>query len=68
MNEAGAEKRAEMPEVDLWGSGRNLRKEQIGASNVPVRADKSTRLGGQGSLEAGVERDAAFQHYAGRSG
>ncbi len=64
MNEAGAEKRVEMPEVDLWGSGRNPREEQIGASNVPVRADGGTRLGGQGLLEAVVERENMFRALA----
>ena len=64
MNEAGAEKRAEMPEVDLWGSGRNPREEQIGASNVPVRADKGIHLGGQGLLEAVVERENMFRALA----
>jgi len=57
MNEAGAEKRAGRPEVDLWGSGRNPREKQIGASNVPAAADKGTRLGEQGVLEAVVERE-----------
>lgn len=57
MNEAGAEKRVEMPEVDLWGSGQNPREKQIGASNVPVSAANSCRLGGQGLLEAVVERE-----------
>jgi RNA-directed DNA polymerase len=64
MNEAGAEKRAEMPEADLWGSGRNPREKQIGASNVPARADKGTRLGGQGLLEAVVERENMLRALA----
>ena len=58
MNEAGAEKRAGMPEVDLWtSSGRNPRNIAVGASNVPATADKGTRLGEQGVLEAVVERE-----------
>jgi RNA-directed DNA polymerase len=57
MNEADAERRAEMPGIDLWGSGRNPREQKVGASNDPATADKSSRLGGQGLLEAVVERE-----------
>lgn len=57
MSEADAESRAEMPEADLWGSGRNPREQEVGASNTPASTQRKAFLGEQGMLEAVVERE-----------
>lgn len=61
MNEADAVKKAEMPEVDLWGNGRNPLDSQRVASNVPAAKVKYSDLKEQGLLEAVVERENMFR-------
>jgi len=57
MSEADAESRAEMPEADLWGSGRNPREQEVGASNTPAPTLGRAFLEEQGLLEAVVEKE-----------
>jgi len=55
MNEADAEERAGMPEVDLWAGWRNPSRTAIDASNVTATTRKQPRLKKQGLIEAVVE-------------
>jgi hypothetical protein len=57
MDETDAEQKAEMPELDLWGSGRNPRgHRKTSASNATVETESRTGEG-QVTMEAIVARD-----------
>jgi group II intron reverse transcriptase/maturase len=57
MSTEGAEPKAEMPELDLWGSGRNPRRHGIeSASRVTVEAE-TRNAAGTATMEAVVSRE-----------
>ena len=56
MGERDAEKKAEMPELDLWGSGRNPRGHR--SKSVKTRGrDGNEDAAGEATLEAVVARE-----------
>lgn len=56
MNQGDAEQKAEMPELDLWGSGRNPREHKAGAPKVAAMADQCAATG-EATMDAIVSRD-----------
>lgn len=60
-----------MPELDLWGSGRNPREHPSGASKAAAKVEESAATGGP-TMESVVSRDnmlralQAVERHAGR--
>lgn len=57
MEEADAEKKAEMPELDLWGSGRNPRGHRSKRASKPTVATGTKSAAGEATMEAVVARE-----------
>ena len=57
MEEADAEKKAEMPELDLWGSGRNPRGYRSKSASKATVATGTKSAAGEATMEAVVARE-----------
>ena len=57
MEEADAEKKAEMPVLDLWGSGRNPRGHRSKSASKPTVATGTKSAAGEATMEAVVTRE-----------
>ena len=58
MEEADAEKKAEMPELDLWGSGRNPRGHRSKRASNATVATGTKSAAGEATMEAVVARSS----------
>jgi RNA-directed DNA polymerase len=61
MEEADAEKKAEMPELDLWGSGRNPRGYRSKSASKATVATGTKSAAGEAMMEAVVARENMLQ-------
>ena len=62
MSTKDAARKAEMPELDLWGSGRNPRRHGIeSASRVTVRTEPRNAAG-EATMEAVVQEATVKAH------
>ena len=57
MEEADAEKKAEMPELDLWGSGRNSQGHRSKSASNATVATGTKNAAGEATMEAVVARE-----------
>ena len=57
MEKADAEKKAEMPELDLWGSGQNPRGHRSKSASKPTVATGTKSAAGEATIEAVVARE-----------
>jgi len=57
MSTEGAEPKAEMPELDLWGSGRNPRRHGIASASRVTVATETRNAAGTATMEAVVSRE-----------
>jgi hypothetical protein len=57
MEETDAEKKAEMPELDLWGSGQNPRGHRSKSASKPTVATGTKGAAGEATMEAVVARE-----------
>ena len=57
MGKKDAEKKAEMPEIDLWGSGRNPRGHRTKSASKPTVATGTKTAAGEATMEAVVARE-----------
>jgi hypothetical protein len=57
MEEADAEKKAEMPELDLWGSGRNPQGHRSKSASNATVATGTKSAAGEATMEAVVARE-----------
>ena len=57
MEEADAEKKAEMPELDLWGSGRNSQGHRSKSASNATVATRTKNAAGEATMEAVVARE-----------
>ena len=61
MSQGDAEKKAEMPELDLWGSGRNPREHGIKSESKATAATGKGNAAGRGTMESIVARENMLQ-------
>lgn len=57
MEQRDAEKKAERPELDLWGSGRNPRGHRSKSASKPTVATGTKSAAGEATMEAVVARE-----------
>jgi hypothetical protein len=57
MEQRDAEKKAEMPELDLWGSGLNPRGHRSKSASKPTVATGTKSAAGEATMEAVVARE-----------
>ena len=57
MEQRDAEKKAERPELDLWGSGRNPRGHRTKSASKPTVATGTKSAAGEATMEAVVARE-----------
>lgn len=57
MSTEGAEPKAEMPELDLWGSGRNPRRHGIESASRVTVGTETRHAAGTATMEAVVSRE-----------
>ena len=58
MEQRDAEKKAEMPELDLWGSGQNPRGHRTKSASKPTVATGTKTAAGEATMEAVVARES----------